>query len=153
MSETSQFAITIMSELKIIQHILKARMHNHFKDMELTAPQGMLVFMVSRHKTLKITDISEKMGLSNSTVSGIVDRLESQGYVKRERSKEDRRVVYVTVTEEMMKRVKMHENIMDTIMVEALQNASEDEMKQVASGLSLLSEILQKTHKGEMNQC
>ena len=93
------------------------------------------------------------MGLSNSTVSGIVDRLESQGYVERLRSKEDRRVVYVTTTPKMKEQVMFHENMLESIMEEALKQASEAELQQIVSGLELLNEILMKTHKGEINPC
>jgi len=153
MNEMRQVSVEITRNLKNIQHIMKNRLHNHFKSMELTAPQGMLVFMVSHHGQLKITEISEKMGLSNSTVSGIVDRLESQGYVERLRSKEDRRVVYVTTTPKMKEQVMFHENMLESIMEEALKQASEAELQQIVSGLELLNEILMKTHKGEINPC
>ena len=153
MSEINQSAIQIMSDLKTVQCIMKRRMHNYFRDLELTAPQGMLMLMVSHHNSLKISEISEKMGLSNSTVSGIIDRLESQGYVQRVRSKADRRIVNVTITEKMKTKVDQHENILDTVMTEALMTISDKELHQVSEGMKLLSEILLRTNEGENNPC
>lgn len=151
MSDTINPVYEILMNLKHIQHEMKNRMHNHFKDMELTAPQGMLVFMVNKHGSLKITEISEKLGLSNSTVSGIVDRLEAQGLVNRIRSEQDRRVVNVSVTETMKDKLMSHENILDKIMTEALSNATVEELSTVASGLSILSNLLQKANEGDVN--
>lgn len=153
MNEINQSAIQIMNDLKTIQCIMKRRMHNYFRDLDLTAPQGMLVLMVGHHNSLKITEISEKMGLSNSTVSGIIDRLESQGYVQRVRSKEDRRIVNVTITENMKTKVNQHENILDTVMSDALMTISDKELQQISEGMKLLSEILLRTNEGESNPC
>ncbi len=46
-----------------------------------------------------ISTLAERTGSANSTVSGIVDRLEKLGLAKRQRSELDRRVIYVCATE------------------------------------------------------
>ena len=38
------------------------------------------------------------LGVARGTVTGIIDRMEREGLVTRERSKEDRRVVYIKLT-------------------------------------------------------
>lgn len=137
----------ILINLKSVQHNMKSKMHDHFKDMELTAPQGMLIFMVSKHGMLKISEISEKMGLSNSTVSGIIDRLETQGLVERQRSKTDRRVVNVVVTNQMKEKLKSHDTILESIMTEALSIASQEQIELVHAGITMLSQLLNETNK------
>lgn len=149
--DTNSTIFTILSDLKIVQRIFKKRMHNHFKDLDLTAPQGMLVFIVHKHESLKISQISNKMGLSNSTVSGIVDRLEGMGFVERKRSETDRRVVNVQVTKKMSERILSHEDLFESILSNALSNASKEEIKKVASGLSILSNLLQEELKETHN--
>jgi DNA-binding MarR family transcriptional regulator len=47
-----------------------------------------------------IGEISRAVELSNSTVSGIVDRLERDKFVRRQRDQSDRRVVWVFLAEE-----------------------------------------------------
>ena len=66
--------------------MLKHSMGQHFNPMNLTGPQGMMMGILSHDGEMKISDLSEKIGLSNSTVSGIIDRLEKQGLVERTRS-------------------------------------------------------------------
>ena len=46
-----------------------------------------------------ISALAERTGSANSTVSGIVDRLEKLGLARRQRSETDRRVIYVCATE------------------------------------------------------
>ena len=147
MLDQKDLVYEILVNLKSVQHNMKSKMHDHFKEMELTAPQGMLLFMVSKHGMLKITEISEKMGLSNSTVSGIVDRLESQGLVERQRSKADRRVVNVVVTNRMKEKLKCHDTILESIMTEALSHADKDQIELVHAGITMLSQLLNRANK------
>jgi len=136
--------LQILTNFKFIQKAFKKKIHAHFKDLELTAPQGMLMFTVHSKGSMKISEISKIMGLSNSTVSGIVDRLEAQGYVKRIRSEEDRRVVNVHVTDEMSKKLMCHEDMYENLMQDALKNATKDEMNQIELGLQILSDLLRR---------
>ncbi len=152
MSDIQQTAVQIMKDFKAVQCSMKRRMQKYFKELELSVPQGMLLFMVSRHGSIKISDISEKLGLSNSTVSGIVDRLERQGYVERIRTPEDRRIVNVAVTGKIKKRIALHENVFESFLTEALMKISEKELYQVSEGMKILSEIL-VNNKGEDTLC
>jgi len=147
LDDNKDLVYKILVNLKSVQHEIKSNTHQHFKEMNITAPQGMLLYMLGRHGSLKITKISEKMGLSNSTVSGIVDRLESQGFVKRVRSESDRRVVNVEINDAVKEKLNCHESILEEIMTEAIYVASEEELSTVASGLDMLSELLQRIKK------
>lgn len=136
--------LQILTNFKFIQHAFKKKMHAHFKELELTAPQGMLMFTVHSKGSMKISEISKLMGLSNSTVSGIVDRLEAQGYVNRVRSEEDRRVVNVHIADEMNKKLISHEDMYENLMKDALQSASKEEINQIELGLQILSDLLRR---------
>ncbi|WCN38108.1 MarR family winged helix-turn-helix transcriptional regulator [Aneurinibacillus uraniidurans] len=64
-------------------------------EVGITAPQLIVLRCFKGGKRLRMSDLSKQVGLSNSTVCGIVDRLEERGYVRRSRDEEDRRVVWV----------------------------------------------------------
>lgn len=153
MKEVENLALEVVKDLKDIQRQLKVRVHRRFKDREITAPQGMLIFMLSHHEQLKISDVSEKMGLSNSTVSGIIDRLEAMDYVERIRSKEDRRVVYVKVTDTVRDELKLHDDTMDSLLIEALSSLTKEDAIQIAASLRQLSETIRIKNEGENNLC
>lgn len=65
----------------------------------ITAPQLVCLRAVVENGPLTATAISREIHLSPSTVVGILDRLEDKGWVRRERGREDRRIVFVTATE------------------------------------------------------
>ena len=65
---------------------------------DLTGPQLTVVKLLEQIGGLSLSELSEKIRAQNSTVTGIIDRMEREGLVLRERSKEDRRVVYIKLT-------------------------------------------------------
>lgn len=65
----------------------------------LTGPQLTVVKLLESIEDLSLSELSERIRAQNSTVTGIIDRMEREGLVVRERSKEDRRVVHIKLTE------------------------------------------------------
>ena len=47
---------------------------------------------------MSLSELSERINAQNSTVTGIIDRMEREGLVVRARSTEDRRVVNIRLT-------------------------------------------------------
>lgn len=68
------------------------------KRADLTGPQLTVVKLLEAFGDLSLSELSDKIRAQNSTVTGIIDRMERENLVLRERSKEDRRVVYIKLT-------------------------------------------------------
>lgn len=66
---------------------------------ELTGPQLTVLKMLEGVGDLSLSDLSERIRAQNSTVTGIIDRMEREGLVVRARSTEDRRVVHIKLTD------------------------------------------------------
>ena len=88
-----------ISYLRVTQH-MSQQFRNHFSQMDLTFPQAMVLTVLGEDGPVPISVLAERTGSANSTISGIVDRLEKLGLAKRERSEQDRRVIYVSATEQ-----------------------------------------------------
>lgn len=108
-----------------------------------TMPQTMLIHNLAQHGKMKISELSAKMGLTNSTVSGIVDRLEDQGVVERKRSTSDRRVVHVDLTAQH-KNLYQGANTLDTYFNEILKEIPAQDAEIIFSGLTKLKDALEK---------
>jgi DNA-binding MarR family transcriptional regulator len=65
----------------------------------LTGPQLTVVKILEAFGDLSLSELSERLRAQNSTVTGIVDRMEREELVIRTRSTEDRRVVKLKLTE------------------------------------------------------
>jgi DNA-binding MarR family transcriptional regulator len=70
-----------------------------FREFGLTPSQyNVLRILRGEGAALPILEIAERMLAAVPGITGLIDRLEAMGLVSRERSTEDRRVVYVTIT-------------------------------------------------------
>jgi MarR family transcriptional regulator, organic hydroperoxide resistance regulator len=67
--------------------------------VEVTPVQVGLLFFLQKNNGSSLTQISQGLMLENPTVTGLIDRLENLGYVKRADHPSDRRVYLVYLTE------------------------------------------------------
>jgi DNA-binding MarR family transcriptional regulator len=70
----------------------------------LSASDGQFMTLLEFQGPLSPSDLARLSGLSSGTVTGVVDRLERAGYVKRDRHPTDRRKVIVSLNEERIAR-------------------------------------------------
>lgn len=135
--------LKILKLLKQIGNTIKQMMKYECKEYDITGPQGMLMGILAHYGEMKVSDLSQKLGLSNSTVSGILDRLEKQGLVERIRSKEDRRVVYVSVTPEFKEKFQRHFKEAERKFEELISRASQEDLNKIIEGLEVLKKVLE----------
>ena len=69
------------------------------KPLGLTYTQYIVFLVLWEKDGLPVGELGEKLLLDNGTLSPLLKKLEQAGYVRRERSREDERVVVVTLTE------------------------------------------------------
>ncbi|GLC32586.1 hypothetical protein bsdE14_39960 [Clostridium omnivorum] len=136
--------VAIVQLMKKVTANIKHEIGCHFKEMNLTGPQGMLIGTLFHHGEMKVSDLSEKLGLSNSTVSGILDRLEKQGLVERMRSKEDRRVVYVNITEDFKAQSKKQFVEINKMIEQMINKATPEELDKILEGMEALRNVVER---------
>jgi len=66
----------------------------------LTYPQYLAMVSLWQQDGQTVGGLGEKLFLESSTLTPLLKRLESAGYIRRERSKDDERVVVLRLTEE-----------------------------------------------------
>ncbi len=64
----------------------------------LTGPQLAVVKMLESLGDVSLSELSERIRSQNSTVTGIIDRMQRGGLVLRARSSRDRRVIHIKLT-------------------------------------------------------
>ncbi|OOM82565.1 organic hydroperoxide resistance transcriptional regulator [Clostridium puniceum] len=123
-------------------NLFKHNMKKLLGDARISAPQGMVIGLLSKTKKMKVTELSSKLCLSNSTVSGIIDRLEAQEMVIRERSKEDKRVVYVSISPKFEDMHKVFHKQMEKNVQNIINQSSSEELQKISEGLIILKKLL-----------
>ena len=132
-----------MSYLRMTQH-MSQQFRTHFGRLELTFPQALVLTVLGDEGPVPISTLAERTGSANSTVSGVVDRLEKLGLAKRERSQTDRRVIYVSATEKYRQLRRKAETDVNGYFSSILGQMSPEEREQVAAALKKLDEVLLK---------
>ncbi len=69
-------------------------------DLSLSKSEMLVIMVVDRQGEITMSKIADYINSPMSTATGIVDRLVRKGYLKRERSESDRRIVTIKLTEE-----------------------------------------------------
>lgn len=68
------------------------------KETGLTTPQLVVIRAIKELEAPTVTGIARAVSLSQATVTTILNRLESKGLLRRQRSKTDRRAVHIHLT-------------------------------------------------------
>jgi len=140
--DTINKSIQVARLFQDVMHLFKHNMKKFLGDAGISAPQGMVIGLLSKNKKMKITELSSKLCLSNSTVSGIIDRLEAQEMVVRERSKEDKRVVYVSISQNFEDMHKVFHKQMEKNVQNIINQGNPEELQKISEGLIALKKLL-----------
>lgn len=108
----------------------------------LTIPQVVLLREIQRHTRLPLGDLAKLASLSNATVTGIIDRLESRNLVQRVRGKKDRRQIFVEITEEGSQAVQSMPPLLQENFVRQVQELQKWEQAQILSSLERIASIM-----------
>jgi DNA-binding MarR family transcriptional regulator len=111
---------------KLIINLQKAFSEN---GVEVTPIQVMLLFFLQKNDGSSLTQISQGLMLENPTVTGLIDRLEKLGYVKRSDHPNDRRVYLVHLTEKGNKVAKKALPIVKKLNEEIKKGYSKEEIE------------------------
>ncbi len=93
-SDFSQSMRLIMERFQRLNGVASQGPH-----LDLSQQEIRLVEQLRLAGTQKMKGISEYLGVAVNSVTSIIDNLEKKGFVVRQRSQDDRRVVYVELTQ------------------------------------------------------
>ncbi|WP_339061128.1 MarR family transcriptional regulator [Tepidibacillus marianensis] len=112
--------------------------------LDLTMPQLKVVMLIMFHGKMTVGQLAENLDVSLPNITGIIDRLQQQGYVTRIHSEKDRRVVFIQSTEKV-KGVFMELNQSSVAQIKKIeQQLTENEMEIAKLGLKVLNEAIKK---------
>jgi DNA-binding MarR family transcriptional regulator len=95
-SERATEAWAALSE--VFFTIGRPRIMSANQDLELSPPQGIVLRLLDQPRPMG--ELAGMMGCDNSNMTGIVDRMEERGLVRRASAEGDRRVKLIDLTEE-----------------------------------------------------
>ena len=69
-------------------------------DTNLTAVQAMALNFLGQEDSTTAKELSERTGLDTATLTGVLDRMETSGWIERHRHPSDRRALHICLTDQ-----------------------------------------------------
>jgi MarR family transcriptional regulator, organic hydroperoxide resistance regulator len=117
------------------------RLQDDLERLDLTLPQFYVLATIGYAGGLPFGEIGEKMMVTVSNLTGIVDRLEEKKLVARERDARDRRVVRVMLTDKGLKVYRNTIPVFEKSIAQFFSPLSKDQQKELAALLRKLIRI------------
>jgi len=117
----------------LIEQTVRTRLRVAF---DITLPQfDVLSELEHAGNALTMSQLSQKLMVSNGNVTGVVDRLERDGLVRRRASSTDRRVQYIELTEQGVSLFRDIASEHERWIENLLGDLSANEIKALIAGL------------------
>ena len=102
------------------------------------------------HEKKNMSTVAKELSVTIGTLTIAVNNLVKKGYVDRVRGKEDRRVVYISLTEKGEKAYRHHEEFHRRMILAMIDGLSEEETGVLVKALSSLNQFFR--HEAEENK-
>lgn len=132
----------ITAEVRALRRELQRHPAEEGEKAGVTGPQRSVIACLVARGPMTLMDISATLGMGHSTASGIVDRLESRGFVRRTADATDRRRTRISVTAKITGYVSRLEMGPFGRLAQGLSTTSAEDRRAIRTGLRLLRELL-----------
>ncbi|RBP53556.1 MarR family winged helix-turn-helix transcriptional regulator [Arenicella xantha] len=133
--------LRLFSCQSMIEDIIRVRLRD---DHGITLPQfDVLAELDNADEPLTMSELSQHLVVSNGNITGVIDRLEREKFLKRVRSDQDRRVQYIQLTDSGQERFKAIAAEHETWVADLFSALDRDEVDQMINTLKKTKESIQ----------
>ncbi|HBT72152.1 MAG TPA: MarR family transcriptional regulator, partial [Lysinibacillus sp.] len=97
--------------------------------------------MIQKEEEVTVRDIAGLLNISHNTASEHVKKLESHGWVTKERGRDDQRKVILHLTAQGLQVLKKNSELDDAKLQQALHQLTEQEQQAILQAFRRLSEV------------
>lgn len=127
--------------LTTAQHSVFFKMTEKLSAFDITPIQYAVLYCLWEKDGKSPKEIAERLKLENSTVSGILERMEKKGLIERRISKEDRRFIQVFATKKGASLEKDVLVAVEEVNEEVMSVFSENECETLKAHLKILAGV------------
>jgi DNA-binding MarR family transcriptional regulator len=149
-----------MNELSKSIHILNELLINTFNDIleieqkslksgifkDLSVNEIHTIEAVGMNKPKSMTQVASELYITLSTLTTSINHLVKKGYVERNRSQKDRRVVYIKLTQKGRLAYKIHQEFHSDMINATIKGITEEEKKILIKSLKKLNRFFKLRH-------
>lgn len=137
-----------------IENIKKLLFPEEWIDLDLKFSKSEIFAILFLDKRIEVTmtELVDYINVPMSTATGIVDRLVNKGYIARQRSETDRRIVVLTLTEEGSRLIKELKDLIYRYLDMILEDVTEEEKQFMAHIVLKIMNNLQRGLNSKTSQ-
>lgn len=125
----------LISQIKQIQGRIFGRLLVEAGIEEFNGAQGRILYVLWQEDNLPIVELAKRTGLAKTTLTGMLDRLESQGHVVRCYDKKDRRQILIRLTPQARKLEQKYQEVSDDMSRLFYRGFTDEEILALDAGL------------------
>lgn len=100
-----------------------------YRHLDINHAQGKILFVINIYKELSIQDLCKELSLSKSTLTSMLDRLESKGYISKKVSKKDKRITLVSNTKKADESIVIFSDVVNKMESKFYDSFEEDDIR------------------------
>ena len=105
-----------------------------------------VILYLEREKSVPISQVAKKLGISKSNMTPIIDKLIELELVNRYSDSKDRRILRVELTPKAVELFEYLESIAKKIIKNKISALSDNDLEDLSNSLYILSSIMRKIH-------
>lgn len=153
MEDNYQKYVKLVRELHKSEEVCNLQIMNEYEPLlkyELTTRQELILKLVSEEHKVTMSEIAEKMCISNSAISQMISKLESRKFVERVINLQNRREVFVILGQAAKEYFNYRDKIEDNIIKKYYTTLSIEEIESLLRITKKLEQSIEK-QKGEQD--
>jgi DNA-binding MarR family transcriptional regulator len=140
-----QIVAQILGDFLILVPMLNKKIlreNDLYKLDDLYPSHVQILLLLAKNKQLTMSEISKEIHVINSNLTPLVDKLIKLGYLKRQPSKKDRRVVHISLTAGGKKQVEKHKQYAVAYLAEQFEKLDDEKLKALEEHINGINGIL-----------
>lgn len=97
------------------------------QNLQVTMSEAHMLVAVGQRENKAMSEVAEAVSLTNGTVTTMIKKLESKGYVMRSRDGDDKRILRVRLTDKGKKVTTVHEDFHKKLTETVLNSITQEE--------------------------
>ena len=131
-----------------VARLLRNTFDRRIKDLGLTRSQWWVLTHLFRHDGITQSELAEWLEIERPTLGRLLDRLETNGWVKRKADTQDRRAKRIFLTNEVNPAMREMRSIAASVRTNALLGLNPDEQEAFVDTLLTIKANLSKPSSG-----
>ena len=140
------YGYRILQSLRRIIRAVDIHSRKLNSEFNVTTPQMICLYVIAKSDGITQLELAREVYLGASTITGILDRLETKGLITRTRQTTDRRKVLLRVTQSGRELTRSAPALLQDRLSKSLQQQSELEQATIALSLERIVEMMNAEH-------